>query len=455
VSSARPGKKPPTILIVDDEESIRFAVRDYLETQGLAVEEAADSRALRATLRKSRPDAIVLDYRLPEGNTLDVLSEIKTVHPDIPIIVLTGHATIDLAVTAVKLGADHFMTKPVELPTLHVMLQRLLSSRKAQKRDAAVRSRSAVQAVDPFVGSSETVRQLREDAERVAGSDSAVLVLGETGAGKGVLSRWLHRASSRADEPFVELNCAGLARDLVESELFGHERGAFTGAVSRKQGLLEIADGGAVFLDEIGDMDLQLQAKLLKVVEEKRFRRVGELHDRYSDIRLIAATHRDLVALSREEKFRSDLYFRISTITLTVPPLRRRVEDIPLLARNFVRSLAAEMGRPERDLQRDALAALQSYSWPGNVRELRNVLERALLLSTGDAIFAGDLRFDFDGRGAPPALSTADRLEDIERAHVIRVIGEENGHVERAATRLGIPRSTLYQKLKAYGYKRI
>jgi len=453
--SAPPLKKRATVLLVDDEASIRFAMRDYLETHGLLVEEAADARALRAALRKSRPDAIVLDYRLTEGNTLDLLSEIKMTHPDIPIIVLTAHATIDLAVTAVKLGADHFMTKPVELVTLHVMLQRLLSSRKAQKRDAAVRSRSAVQAVDPFIGTSEAVRLLREDAERVAGSDSAVLVLGETGAGKGVLARWLHRTSPRADEPFVELNCAGLARDLVESELFGHERGAFTGAVSKKQGLLEIADGGTVFLDEIGDMDLQLQAKLLKVVEEKRFRRVGELRDRYSDIRLVAATHRDLVALSREEKFRSDLYFRISTITLTVPPLRRRVEDIPLLAGTFVRSLSAEMGCPERELKPDALAALRSYSWPGNVRELRNVVERALLLSSGEAIFAGDLRFDFDGRGSTPALAATDSLADVERAHVIRLVAEENGHVERAAARLAIPRSTLYQKLKSYGYKRV
>jgi DNA-binding NtrC family response regulator len=442
--------KRVTVLLVDDERSIRFAVRDYLETQGWEVEEAEDSRAARAALRRLRPDAIVLDYRLAEGTTLDLLSEIKTVHPEIPVVILTGHGTIDLAVTAVKLGADHFMTKPVELAALHIILQRLLTSRKAQKRDAAVRSRTAVSAIDPFVGTSDVVKRLRDDAERVVASDRAVLVLGETGAGKGVLARWLHRSSPRCDEPFVDLNCAGLARDLVESELFGHERGAFTGAVTKKPGLLEIADGGTVFLDEIGDMDLGLQAKLLKVVEEKQFRRVGDLRDRYSDIRLIAATHRDLVALSQEEKFRSDLYFRISTITLTVPPLRRRVEDIPLLAETFLRSLGTEIGVTDRHLQADAIAALESYSWPGNVRELRNVIERALLLSRGDTISAADLRFDFEGRGSGAVSSTTDKLSDVERLHVLRVVGEENGHVERAATRLGIPRSTLYQKLKSY-----
>ncbi|HEX9460540.1 MAG TPA: sigma-54 dependent transcriptional regulator [Thermoanaerobaculia bacterium] len=443
--------KRPSVLLVDDEASIRFAVRDYLEMQGWTVEEAADGRSARAALRSSHPDAIVLDYRLPDGDTLTLLSEIKAVHPTLPVVVLTGHASVDLAVTAVKLGADHFLTKPVELATLLVILQRLLASRKVMKRDAAVRSRSAVHAVDPFVGTSEALQRLRADAESVAGSDRTVLVCGETGSGKGVLARWLHRSSPRCDEPFVELNCAGFGRDLVESELFGHERGAFTGAVTKKAGLLEIADGGSVFLDEIGDMDLPMQAKLLKVVEEKQFRRVGELHDRYSDIRLIAATHRDLVTLAREEKFRSDLYFRISTITLNVPPLRRRVEDIPMLAETFLRSLGSEIGAPERELHRDAISALESYSWPGNVRELRNVIERALLLSHGSRIAAADLRFDFDGRGLGATVSgTADKLADVERLHVLRVVGEENGNVERAAVRLGIPRSTLYQKMKSY-----
>jgi DNA-binding NtrC family response regulator len=442
--------KRPSVLLVDDEASIRFAVRDYLELQGWTVEEAGDVRSARAALRTAHPDAIVLDYRLPDGDTLTLLSEIKAVHPTLPVVVLTGHASVDLAVTAVKLGADHFLTKPVELATLLVILQRLLASRKVLKRDAAVRSRSAVRAVDPFVGTSEALQRLRADAESVAGSDRTVLVCGETGSGKGVLARWLHRSSPRCEEPFVELNCAGFARDLVESELFGHERGAFTGAVTKKAGLLEIADGGSVFLDEIGDMDLPMQAKLLKVVEEKQFRRVGELHDRYSDIRLIAATHRDLVVLAREEKFRSDLYFRISTITLNVPPLRRRVEDIPMLAETFLRSLGSEIGAPERRLRRDAVAALESYSWPGNVRELRNVIERALLLSHGETIAAADLRFDFDGRGLGAVSNTADKLADVERLHVLRVVGEEGGNVERAAVRLGIPRSTLYQKMKSY-----
>src|SRR5258706_424668 len=373
--------KRPSVLLVDDDASIRFAVRDYLEVQGWTVEEAIDGRSARSALRTAHPDAIVLDYRLPDGDTLTLLSEIKAVHPTLPVVFLTGHASVDLAVTAVKLGADHFLTKPVELATLLVILQRLLASRKVLKRDAAVRSRSAVRAVDPFVGTSEALQRLRADAESVAGSDRTVLVCGETGSGKGVLARWLHRTSPRCDEPFVELNCAGFARDLVESELFGHERGAFTGAITKKAGLLEIADGGSVFLDEIGDMDLPMQAKLLKVVEEKQFRRVGELHDRYSDIRLIAATHRDLVTLAREEKFRSDLYFRISTITLNVPPLRRRGEDIPMLAETFLRSLGSEIGGPERRVCSAAPPAPGGYSRPGERRGVRDTITKAFLVS--------------------------------------------------------------------------
>jgi DNA-binding NtrC family response regulator len=299
--------------------------------------------------------------------------------------------------------------------------------------------------MDPFLGMSEVMRRLHHDAERVAATDRPVLIQGETGSGKGVLAQWLHRSGPRADGPMVELNCAAFARELIDSELFGHERGAFTGAVTAKQGLFEVADGGTLFLDEIGDMDLGLQSKLLKAVEEKRFRRVGDLRDRSSDIRLIAATHCDLAAVARQQQFRSDLYFRISTMRLELPPLRARREDIPLLAEMFLRRLAAEMGRPEVTLEPHALAALQGYEWPGNLRELRNVIERAVLLSDGGEITARDLRFDYDVRPA-----RGETLADAERTHVERVLAEENGDVDLAAARLGIARSTLYQKLKKY-----
>jgi DNA-binding NtrC family response regulator len=445
----RPGAsslKPARILICDDEAGIRVAVHDYLAVQGMDVQEAADLAALRAILRVGHPDAIVLDYRLPDGFALDVVPEVKVLYPDVPIIILTGHGSIDLAVTAIKAGADQFMTKPVELAALHVMLRRLLESRKAVKRDAATRVRTHARVIDPFVGTSEVMRHLRRDAERLAATDRPLLIQGETGSGKGLLARWIHSSGPRADEPMVELNCAAFARELIDSELFGHDRGAFTGAVAAKQGLFEVADGGTLFLDEIGDMDMALQAKLLKAVEEKTFRRVGELRDRSADIRLVAATHRNLAELAQQQKFRSDLYFRISTTRIQLPPLRSRREDIEPLARHFLHALVAEMAHPETTLDTSALDALRGYAWPGNVRELRNVIERALLLTDGAVISAADLRFDYDSHGG----DAADTIAEAERIHVQRVVREENGDIDRAALRLGVARSTLYQKLKKY-----
>src|SRR5262249_25359141 len=281
--------------------------------------------------------------------------------------------------------------------------------------------------------------------------DSPILIQGETGAGKGVLARWLHNNGPRADEAFVDLNCAGLSREFLETELFGHEKGAFTGAVTSKMGLLEVAHKGTVFLDEIGDVDPLVQPKLLKVLEEKRFRSMGDVRDRQVDIRLIAATHQDLNILVKEKKFRSDLYFRISTIPLTVPALRDRVEDIPILANYLMRRLAADLGRGELSLSKQAEAAIQRYNWPGNIRELRNVLERAVLLSDREVLEPKD--FTFQGNTETLQAENGDGLTllELERVHIHRVLSQESGHVERAAKRLGIPRSSLYQKIKKHG----
>jgi DNA-binding NtrC family response regulator len=286
----------------------------------------------------------------------------------------------------------------------------------------------------------------------VAASSSPILIEGETGSGKGVLAKWLHRNGSRGDEPLVDMNCAGLSREFLETELFGHEKGAYTGAVSSKPGLLEVAHRGVVFLDEIGDLDPQVQPKLLKVLEEKRFRRLGEVRDRQVDIQLIAATHQDLSTLTRESKFRSDLYYRISTIPLRVPSLRERPEDIPVLARRLLQGLAADLGRRGLRLSDEAEGRLGRYAWPGNVRELRNVLERALLLAGGDVIDAGDLRFEGPGAPSPDAgPGSALTLEELERMHIARVLQDLGGRVAEASQRLGIPRSTLYQKIKKFG----
>jgi DNA-binding NtrC family response regulator len=443
------------ILIVDDEPGIRFGVRDFLESEGLDVDEAETVAGAEKAVREGHPDAVVLDHMLPDGTALDLLPRIREFDASLPVVVLTGHATIDLAVRAVKEGADQFLAKPVELPALLVMLQRLIESQREKRRQIAGRARQCREAVDPFTGTSAAIRALAEQARRVVGTSSPILVEGETGSGKGVLARWLHRNGPRAEEPFVDMNCAGLSRDFLETELFGHEKGAYTGAVASKQGLLEVAHRGVMFLDEIGDLDPQVQPKLLKVLEEKRFRRLGEVRDRQVDVQLVAASHQNLPLLVQEKKFRGDLYFRISTIPLRVPSLRERPEDVPILARQILDGFAADLGRRGLRLSPEAERALSTYSWPGNVRELRNVLERALLLCGRDVLEPADLRFEgpvapAPAAAEPPASDTLLTLEEIERRHIERVLRDMGGRVAEASQRLGIPRSTLYQKIKRF-----
>lgn len=436
------------ILVADDEPGVRLGIRDFFDSKGFEVEEADSCAAAEAVFRDSRPDAAILDYQLPDGDGLELLRRLREIGPEVPIIILTAHGSIDLAVRAIKEGAEHFLTKPVELAALLVILNRVLDHQRTRNQNLAGKSRQERSAIEPFIGGSERIRQLAAEAERVVVSESPILIEGETGAGKGVLAGWLHRRSARAEEPFVDLNCAGLSRELLESELFGHQRGAFTGAVAAKQGLLEVAHRGTLFLDEIGDMDPQIQAKLLKVLEEKRFRRVGEVHDRHVDIRLIAATHYNLTERSTAGHFRRDLFFRISTLPLRVPSLRERLEDIPVLARRLLKRLAGDLGRGEVSIDASGEKALQQYPWPGNIRELRNTLERALLLSGGPLLTARDLRLESTAPPPVAAESSGLTLREIERQYIERVLQEENFKVESAARRLGIPRSSLYQKLK-------
>jgi len=449
------------ILLVDDEPTVRFGVCEFLRSKGYEVVEADCCARAEELFRSGSPDAVLLDYRLPDGTALDLLPRLRAIDPSVPLAVLTGHGSIDLAVDAIKQGAEQFLTKPVELATLLVVLERMLQRHRSDKSQRAEAVRRERTQVDPFLGTCAAIRALADDARRIAGTDRPVLIQGETGSGKGVLANWLHRCGPRAEEPFVDLNCAGLATELVESELFGHERGAFTGAVGTKPGLLELAHRGTVFLDEIGDLSPQVQPRLLKVLEESRFRRVGSVRDRQVDIRLISATHQDLGLAAREGRFRSDLYYRINTITLWVPALRDRREDLPLLAADLLERVTADLGRRGVELTPGAIDAMRRYPWPGNVRELRNVLERAVLLCTGDRIDTADLRFEATpappaaaGAPAAPASSADDgdlTLQELERRHIERILRDEHGHVGRAATRLGIPRSSLYQKVAKLG----
>lgn len=438
------------ILLIEDDPAVRHGMAAFLRANDLEVDETETCSAALERFRQVGHDVVVADYSLPDGTSLDVLAQVKKLGEDTPFIILTAHGSIDLAVRAIKEGAEQFLTKPVESKALLVLVRRLLQQRRISKRQAvAVREQPG--ALNPFQGTSPAIRALEDQARKMLEWDSPILVLGETGAGKGVLARWIHANGPRSEEAFVNLNCAGLTRELLESELFGFERGAFTGAVSAKQGLLEVGHRGVVFLDEIGDMDPSIQPKLLKALEEKTFRRLGDVRDRHVDIRLIASTNLDLEEAVRAKRFRDDLYYRVSTLTLTIPALRERVEDIPVLARAILHGVCRRMGKAEVDLQPDAEDLLLTYSWPGNIRELANVLERAMILQKGHRLEASDLglqpRRPQDAGPAAGMLS----LRDMERAHIDRVLLSTGGNVTEAAKILGMARRTLYDRMKTLG----
>ncbi len=437
------------ILIVDDEPSIRLAIRLFLETRGAEVTEAGDCASAEREFGCASPDVAIVDYQLPDGNALELLPRLRALDPTVPLVILTGFGSIDLAVRAIKEGADQFLTKPVEMPTLAVLLERLIETRRDRRRSAAGRVSRSREQIDPFRGESQAIRSLAAQASRLLASESPILLQGETGTGKGVLARWFHENGPRADEAFVDVNCAGLSREFLETELFGHEKGAYTGAVSTKQGLLEVAHKGTVFLDEIGDVDPQVQPKLLKVIEERRFRRLGGIQDRQVDVRLITATHQDLLQAVEERRFRSDLYYRICAIAIKVPPLRERGSDVCILARSFLDEFAA-LGRGPLVFSPEAELSLRRYHWPGNIRELRNVIERAALLSDGPTITPEGLGLAPRPQTAAIETDTSLTLEELERRHIEAVLAEVGGRVDAAARRLGIHRSSLYNKLKRY-----
>jgi DNA-binding NtrC family response regulator len=438
------------ILIVEDDIRQRALLSEFLSANGLKALTAGNCLEAEHICRTQRPDAAILDYELPDGNALGLMIRLKTIDPSLPIIILTGQGSIQRAVEAVKLGADQFLTKPVDLVTLTVLLQRSLANSQIRQVRLAEKRRIGEHVPDPFVGKSASIQKLTEVAHKVLNTNSPVLIDGATGSGKGVLARWLHQNGPRSERPFVDLNCAGLSKELLETELFGHEKGAFTGAVQNKVGLLEIGHRGTIFLDEIGDLDLQVQPKLLKVLEEKSFRRLGDVRERLVDVRLIAATNRDLRELVRQKTFREDLYFRVSAISLSVPSLHERIEDIPILARQLLDRVAADLGVLSTEISDEAMRYLQSYPWPGNVRELRNILERAVLLGDQQLLTPKDLHFDVRAetdRFDDGAITT---LEEVERTHIARALRILGGQVPEAAKALGIPRSSLYNKIKQY-----
>jgi DNA-binding NtrC family response regulator len=443
------------LLLVDDDQVVRMVIRNFLSGAGFEVHEADCIRTALTVFEKVHPEIVLLDVFLPDGNALELVSHLKKLAPETAVLVLTANASIDLAVRAIKEGAEHFLTKPVDFTALKAILDRLIERQRRDRR-LAVGNTGKNPALNPFLGTSRAIQVLRDQAGRLAATDRPVLLWGETGTGKGVLARWIHDHGPRAEEPFVDLNCAGFVREFFESDLFGHQKGAFTGAVAEKKGLLEVAHLGTVFLDEIGDVDATVQPKLLKVIEEKQFRRVGDVRDRRVDIRLISATHRDLARMSEQGEFREDLYFRIGTLTLRIPPLRERLEDLPELTRMLIENTARDLGHRTAGLSSRALRALAEGHWRGNIRELRNTLERAVMLTGRAELDAEDLEFR---RGTPVAApprpnrtgTLGDALETFEREFIQDVWREEAGQAEAVIRRIGVSRSTFYDKVKRLG----
>jgi len=437
------------ILLVEDDDDLRRAYTSHMAANGFVVEEAEDRRGAERSFRETTPDIVILDFRLPDGTALELVPRFKEMEPTVPIIVLTGYGSMELGVALIKNGAEQCLSKPIEASALLMIVHKVLENSRNQQKQRANTARRKRVTLDPFLGESAAIKRLSEAAAKVANSQSPVLIQGETGTGKGVLATWLHENGPRAEEPFIDLNCAGLTREFLESELFGHEKGAFTGAITSKPGLLEVGHRGTIFLDEIGDIDANVQPKLLKVLEEKKFRRMGDVRDRFIDIRLIAATHQDLRQLIETKVFRGDLYFRISTVPLAIPALRERQDDIPYVALALLTRICSDMARPRAELSGQAVERLRSYYWPGNIRELRNVLERALLFTERNVLESGDLSFEPQAQVREHRYQPDWTLEELERFHIAAAFSAEKQNVEKTAQRLGIARSTLYQKLKS------
>ncbi|AEJ19339.1 sigma-54-dependent transcriptional regulator [Gracilinema caldarium] len=454
------------ILIIDDEKNLRDSIAAYLESEGMEAQTAASGEAGKLLMETERFDAVVVDLKMPGMSGLDFLSWLKDGGPLIPAIMISAHGDIKDAVEAMKRGAADYLVKPFNPDELVVRLRmvvgnaRLVATASAMQTVADKKNRKSLSGVDPdWIGSSPAMQEVRSLVERVAPTDSTVLVTGESGTGKEVVARLIHRLSKRADGPFIPINMGGIPENLIESELFGYEKGAFTGADSRKTGLCELASGGTLFLDEVGDMPLPLQVKILRMLQEKKIMRLGGSRQIPIDVRIIAATNKDLEQAVKQGVFREDLFYRLAVIRLRLPPLRDRREDIPILAQLFVDRYAAEMGRPSLKLGTDALELLSRYSFPGNVRELENAVERAVILCEGSELHSRD--FSFAGsamdKAPPPGSFAGDALagevktlEELERAAILRTLALYQGHREKTAQALGITRRTLLNKLKEY-----
>ncbi len=446
-----------TIAVIDDEKNIRRTLRMILEAKGYSVVEAADGAQTTKLINESSPDAALLDLQLPDTNGIILLQQLREAFPGLPVIIISGHGTLEHAVDAVKKGAFDFLEKPLDKDRVLLTLKNAIEVSGLRKKVAKLSS------AGEMIGESPEMNEVRLWIEKVAPTEGRVLVLGESGTGKELVARGIHDLSNRAEKPFIKVNCAAIPKELVESVLFGHVKGAFTGALKDKIGTFKQADGGTLFLDEIGDLSLEAQAKVLRVLQEGEFEAVGASKTEKVNVRVIAATHRDLKTFAEEGKFREDLYYRLAVLVLELPGLRERTGDVGVLIRHFFNEFH-ESGLPERTLSPEAMAAMQKYHWPGNIRQLRNVVERLAILSPNPEILPTNLPSEIydrsgeasiDNASIPPVgTPLADVRSEAERRYLETVLEQANGNVSEAARLVGLERTHLHKKLASLGIKR-
>ena len=444
------GKK---ILIVDDELSVRNSLREWFLEDGFAVETAEDGNTALQRMHSGPYDIVIIDLKMPGMDGITLERRIRQIDKDAAIIILTAFASVETAVEALKLGAFDYVTKPVDPDELSNTVRNALKQRELESENVRLKAKvSELTLPSPIIGDSPRMRRVLDMISTVAGTDANVVIRGESGTGKELIARAIHVQSDRRFFPIVAVNCGSIPETLLESELFGHEKGAFTGAQYRRKGKIELAHGGTLFLDEIGDIPTKMQVDLLRVLETRRFHRLGGNQEIMSDFRLVCATNRDLEALIAEGSFREDLYYRINVFVIDLPPLRDRPEDIPSLTHHFIAKYAHAMGRPIKDVSPEVEAMLVSYSWPGNVRELENAVERAMVVGREPSLQPDDLPLQLVRTDGEPEGVT---LAALERRHIERILREEEGNITRAAAMLGIDRGTLYNKLRRYGIERL